>query len=304
MDFLALSVLAETAAAGSLAGAARRLRITPMAATRSLTGLEQELGVRLIHRTTRALALTDEGQAFLPHAQALLEEQAAAYASVKPSIEGASGLLRLTASVAFGRKVVAPVIVDFMRDNPRVSVDLLMTDRVVDIVPAGIDLAVRIAKLTDSSLVARELADNPRGLFASADYFERNGRPEKLADLRRHSCLAITGTTHWSFRTSDRLVNTKIDGRFSANSIEGLLQICMGGLGLANLSAWFVKDELFSGSLQEVVLADADPEPLSVWAVYPTRRMVPAKVRLFIDALAVSLNGHAPAPMSQASTEV
>ena len=170
MEFSALAVLVETASSGSLAAAARRLRITPMAATRSLSGLEQELGVRLLHRTTRALALTEEGQAFLPHAQALLEARDAAQASVGPATGNAAGLLRLTSSVAFGRKVVAPVIAEFMRNNPAVNVDLLMTDSVVDIIPAGIDLAIRIAKLTDSSLVARELAPNPRGLFATSGY--------------------------------------------------------------------------------------------------------------------------------------
>ncbi len=288
MDFCALSVLVEAQAAGSLAGAARRLRIAPMTATRSLAELEAELGVRLVHRTTRALALTSEGMAFLPHAQKLLDAREAALASVRPS-EGAAGLLRLTASVAFGRKIVAPVVVGFMRDNPEVAVDLLMTDDVVDIVPAGIDLAVRIAKLSDSGLVARELAANPRRLLASVDYIKRHGIPRTLGELGQHSCLAITGTTHWAFRTDDRLVNRKITGRFTANSIEGLLQICLGGLGIANLSAWFVEAELAGGTLREVRLADAEPEPLSVWAVYPTRVMVPPKVRLFIDALAASL---------------
>ena len=148
---------------------------------------------------------------------------------------------------------------------------------------------MRIAKLSDSGLVARELAANPRRLLASADYIKRHGLPESLADLGRHSCLAVTGTTHWAFRTKDRLVNRKIGGRFSANSIEGLLQTCLGGLGIANLSAWFVEAELAGGALREVRLADAEPEPLSVWAVYPTRIMVPSKVRLFIDAMAARL---------------
>ena len=176
-----------------------------------------------------------------------------------------------------------------MRDNPQVAVDLLMTDDVVDIVSAGIDLAVRIAKLSDTGLVARELALNPRRLLASADYLERHGVPRTLTELRQHNCLAITGTTQWAFQTADRIVRQKIGGRFSANSIEGLLQACLGGLGIANLSAWFVEAELVDGSLREIRLTDAEPEPLSVWAVYPTRVMVPPKVRLFIDALAENL---------------
>lgn len=289
MDVLALSVLVEIAGGSSLAKTARLLRIAPMSVSRRLAALEKELGVRLVHRTTRALALTDEGQVFLPHAKALLDEHAAAYASVRPSGKGAVGLLRLTTSVAFGRKVVAPIIVDFMRDNPAVKVDLLMTDHLVDIVADGVDLAVRIANLKDSSLIARRLSDNPRLLIASPAYLDRHGTPTTLDDLTKHECVVISGTTHWSFTSEGRLHHAKIDGRFSANSIEGLLQACIGSLGIANLSAWFVQDEIRSGAVRCIRLVDAEPEELGVWAVYPSSRMVPAKVRLFIEALELRL---------------
>lgn len=285
MDFLALSVFAEIAEGSSLAKAARTLRIAPMSASRQLSALERDLGVRLVHRNTRSLALTAEGQAFLRHARALLEERTAAYASVRPATEGASGLLRLTTSAAFGRKIVAPMIADFMRTNPAVKVDLLMTDSLVDIVSEGLDLAIRIANLADSSLVARSLGDNPRVLVASPDYLERNGAPASSKDLAEHECLAISGTRHWSFQAPGRSFQAKIDGRFSANSIEGLLQGCIGGLGIANLSVWFVRDELNKGTVRRVELEDSIPAPLNVWAVYPTSRMVPTKVRLFVDAL-------------------
>lgn len=289
MDFLALSILAEVAGGSSLSKAARTLRITPMAATRQLSALEKEVGARLVHRTTRALALTPEGLSFLPHARALLEERASAYASVRPVTEGGFGLLRLTSSAAFGRKVIAPMIPDFMRANPALKVDLMMTDALVDLVTGGLDLAIRIAKLNDSSLVARRLADNPRVLLASPDYLEQYGAPSTLGDLSRHECLATSGTTHWSFKTPEHLITARIEGRFSANSIEGLLQACMGGLGIANLSLWFVRDEIADGRVKVIELQDAVPEPLDVWAVYPTSRMIPSKVRLFIDALAARL---------------
>lgn len=289
MNFLALSILTEVAAGSSLSGAARTLRISPMAATRQLSALEQDVGVRLVHRTTRAIALTAEGQAFLPHAQALLDERSAAYASVRPVTEGAFGLLRLTASVAFSRKVMVPMIADFMSANPAVKVDLTMTDDLVDLVNEGLDLAIRIANLTDSSLVARRLAGNPRLLLASPDYLERHGAPRTLADLEAHDCLPISRTARWAFRASGQPLSAKIGGRFSANSIEGLLQACVAGLGIANLSAWFVRDEIAAGRLKVIELVDAVPEHLDVWAVYPSSRMVPVKVRLFIDALAARL---------------
>jgi DNA-binding transcriptional LysR family regulator len=290
MDFLTLSVFVEAAGAGSLAAAARRLRIAPMAATRHLAALEKELGVRLMHRTTRSLALTNEGQTFLPHAQALLEEHDAALASMRQAASGASGLLRVTASSSFGRKVLAPAAVAFMKANPDVRVDLLLTDSVVDIVSEGLDLAVRIAKLSDTSLIARRLAPNPRGLFASPEYLRARRPPSTLADLRNHECLAIMGTTHWSFSGPDRTAAVKIDGRFTASTIEGVYQACIGGLGIALLSEWMAKEGLASGALAEVRLTDAAPEMLAIWAIYPTRRMVPAKVRLFIDALSSALN--------------
>lgn len=260
-----------------------------MSATRRLSSLEKELGVRLVHRTTRAIALTPEGQAFLPHARVLLEERAAAYASIKPAGDAASGVLRLTTSVAFGRKIATPLIVQFARDNPALKVELLMTDDLVDIVKEGLDLAVRIANLSDSSLTARRLAESPRMLLASPEYLNRRGRPRKLEELSSHDCLPISGATHWSFRTGGKTRQVRVEGRFSANSIEGLLQACVGGLGVANLSSWFVQEEIRRGSLQQVELADATPQELGVWALYPTRHFLPAKTRLFIDALAARL---------------
>lgn len=289
MDFLALAVLVETASAGSLAAAARRLRIAPMAASRALAGLEQELGVRLVHRTTRALALTDDGQVFLPHAQALLEEKDAALASVRPSSDGASGLLRLSCSAAFGRKIANPALVDFMAANPQVRVDLMVVDTVIDMVAEGVDLAIRIATLPDSNLVARRLADNPCLLVAAPAYLERHGQPRTLADLRHHQCLTTPTRSHWIFDSEGRKARVKADGRYTASSIEAIHQACVGGLGIADLSAWNVREEIARGLLEPITLADAEPEPLAIWAVYPTRRLVPPKVRLFIEALSATL---------------
>jgi DNA-binding transcriptional LysR family regulator len=218
-------------------------------------------------------------------AQALVEGEAVALASLRGTAAGASGLLRLTASLAFGRQVVAPLAVEFMKANPEVKIDLLLTDSLVDIVADGIDLAVRIADLADSSLIAKRLADNPRLLVASPAYIEGFGTPTELARLQRHECLTVSGSSHWDFRSGDMSRRVKVLGRFTANSIDAIHEACRGGLGIANLSHWDVRQDLEEGALVKVSLADAHPEPLSIWAVYPSRRMVPAKVRLFIDAL-------------------
>ncbi|MCB4770694.1 LysR family transcriptional regulator [Ancylobacter sp. Lp-2] len=293
MDFDALAVLVETASAGSLAGAARRLRLSPMGATRLLAGLEKELGVRLVHRTTRALSLTDDGLSFLPHAEALLEERAAALASLRGRQGGASGLLRLSASLAFGRQVVAPLVVEFMAAHPQVTVDLQLSDSVVDIVAEGLDLAIRIAPLDDSSLIAQRLTDNPRWLVAAPGYLERRGAPGDLAELAGHECLTVSAVPHWSFRVGTAMRRVKVAGRFSANSVDAIHAACRGGLGIANLSDWNLHDDIARGLLRRVQLADAVPEPLSIWAVYPTRRLVPAKVRQFIEALSQRLKADA-----------
>ncbi|QCN99410.1 LysR family transcriptional regulator (plasmid) [Azospirillum argentinense] len=289
MDLAGLAVLVEAAQAGSLAGAARRLGISPLMATRRLAALEEAMGARLMQRTTRSLALTPEGEAMLPFAQAMLENEAAARASVRPSSAGASGLLRLTASAAFGRKVVVPVVADFLTDNPQVSVDLLLTDTVVDIVGQGIDLAIRIAHLKDSALIARRLADNPRGLYATPGYLAARGTPATIADLAEHECLCLSGTTHWSFVGDGRERRIRVRGRFTANSIEGLRDICLAGLGIAVLSEWDVRDEVARGALVALTLSDGALEPLAVWGVHPSARFVPPKVRLFMDALAKAL---------------
>ena len=280
-----VAVLLEAVQAGSLAAAARRLRITPMLASRRLAELEQEVGARLVHRTTRALSLTVEGEAFLPHAQALLEEEALARAAVHPNPAGVTGMLRVTASVPFGRKVVSPLVPDVLRQHPGLQVDLLLSDSVVDIVAQGIDLAIRIAPLRENTLVARRLADNPRGLYAAPAYAAEHGLPTAPAELARHRCLALTGMSHWSFQSGGRAVRQRIAGPFTSSSVEALHQACLGGLGIAMLSHWDVREDIAQGHLLPIPMDGWAPELLAIWAVYPTARLVPPKVRLFIAAL-------------------
>ena len=285
MDALSLAVFVEAVSVGSLAGAARRLGIEALAASRGLAALERQLGVRLMQRSTRSLSLTPEGEIFLPHAQALLEAEAAALASVSPRAGEAVGLLRVTASAAFGRKVLVPFAARFMPLHPELKLDVLMTDRVVDLVGEGLDLAIRIAPLPDSQLIARQLAASPRLLVAAPGYLAARGAPAVLDDLSAHECLCLSGQTHWSFRRQEVAVAHRVAGRFTASSIEGVLQACLGGMGIALMSEWAVRDELAAGALVPLPLRDAVAEALAISAVYPSRRLVPAKVRLFIEAL-------------------
>ena len=289
IDLINIAVLVEAVQAGSLAAAARRLRITPMLASRRLAELEEQLGARLLHRTTRSLSLTAEGEAFLPHARLLLEEEAAARLSVRPGPAGVTGMLRVTASVPFGRKVVAPLVPGVLREHPGLQVDLLLSDGIVDIVAQWIDLAIRIAPLRENALVARRLADNPRRLYASPAYAAEHGLPATPAELARHRCLALTGASHWNFLAGGRALRQRIMGPFTSSSVEALHQACLGGLGIAMLSEWDVEEEVAVGHLLPVPLGPWQPEALAIWAVYPTARLVPPKVRLFIAALEARL---------------
>jgi DNA-binding transcriptional LysR family regulator len=226
---------------------------------------------------------------FLPHAQALLEDKNNALADLFPEGTHLSGRLRITASAGFGRKIVAPMLTRFMQQHPALQVDLLATDEQVDIVGKGIDVALRIAPLRDNRLVAHRLCHNPRDLCASAAYLAANGYPKSFNDLAAHSCLTTSDTVHWSFEQGEQRYKQKVSGRFSANSIEAIFEACLGGLGIANLSRWYVEPAFREGKLVRIVLEDAHPESLAVWAVYPTSRLIPAKVRKFVEALEAEL---------------
>lgn len=285
MDTRDLAILVHAARTGSLSAAARWLEITPMIASRRLAALERQVGVRLMHRTTRAVSLTPEGESFLEYALAMLETEESARASVAPVGTGVSGLLRVTAPAALGRKVIAPLVPLMLEKNPGMRIDLHLTDSVVDIVAAGFDVAVRIGRLQDSSLIARRLAANIRLLCASPAYLARAGTPEKAADLADHECLTLTSVSHWPFDVGGRRREVKIDGRFSSSSIEAVHAACAHGMGLALLSSWDVDEDVRSGDLRIISLRDAKPQELAISVVYPTSRMVPRKVELFIQTL-------------------
>jgi DNA-binding transcriptional LysR family regulator len=286
LDTEDLAVFVHAAAAGSLSEAARRLSTTPAAASRRLAALEGRLGARLMHRTTRSVALTGEGEAFLPHAQAVLDAEAAGRAALASGREEAAGLLRVTAPANFGRRVVAPLVPLLLAEHPGLRVELLLTDGVVDIVAEGIDLAVRIARLRDSALIARRLAESPVLLCAAPAYLARAGTPRRLADLAAHDCLVLGGGGHWTFELGGRARRqVRVSGRFNSNSLDAVREACLGGAGLALFSAWDVAEELERGALVAVALDALPPQELAIWAVYPTARLLPRKVRVFVSAL-------------------
>ncbi|MDO1585296.1 LysR family transcriptional regulator [Rhizobium oryzicola] len=284
-------VFVTAASAGSLSAAARRLGLTPMTATRRLASLEAALNVRLMQRTTRSLSLTPEGEAFLPYAQAMVENSELALAHLHDGEGHASGLLRVSVPIAFGRKFVAPIVPALLEKNPKLRITLDMNDALPDLVATGMDLAIRIARLRDNQLIAQKLADNPRFLVASPDYLQRRGTPQTTQDIVNHDCLPLSNATHWTFQGESGERLARLNVRFSASSIEGCHAACLAGGGIALLSHWNIAEDIRLGRLVPIQLEDASPETLAIWAVYPTTRLVLPKVRVFIASLREALHG-------------
>lgn len=291
-DVVLFSAIVTT---GSLSAAGRQVGLSPMAVSRRLAALERELGVRLIHRTTRSVALTADGETFLPLAQTMLEAREAATVAFSERHEGLSGVLRVTAPHRIGRALVVPLVVRLMAENPRLKVDLTFSDGIVDIVAAGIDVALRVATLQASELVAVRLADNPRILCAAPGYLTAHGYPKRLADLDAHACLTLHAMDAWAFHQDGHPVARRIKGRLAASSVDTVHAACIAGAGLALLTYWDVAQDLADGTLRTVALKDAEPEPLAIWAVLPTRQHMPARVRRFIDGLKSALLASLPA---------
>lgn len=282
--FKQITAFVGVATKGSLSAAAQAEGVTPAIIGRRLDALETRLGVRLIVRTTRKLSLTFEGQAFLEDCQRVLNDLANAEASVSLGGVKASGHLKVSAPAGFGRRHVAPLVAQFLEINPEVTVNLDLSDRLVDLVNEGVDCAVRVGELTDSSLVSLRLAENQRVVVGSPDYLARYGAPETLADLARHNCLSLGQQRGWTFRDSGETVNIKVSGALECNDGAVLHDWVLQGKGLAWRSMWEVGADLKSGRLTAVLGEFAAP-PTGIYAVFPQRRNLPLRVRLFMDFL-------------------
>jgi DNA-binding transcriptional LysR family regulator len=275
-------------AKGSLTAAAKAEGVAPAIIGRRIGGLEQRLGVKLLLRTTRRISLTHEGSAFLEACQRLLADLANAEASVSAGGVKASGHLRITAPAGFGRRHVAPLVPRFVERHPDVSVSLNLSDRVVDIVNEGVDCAVRVGDLPDSSLVSVRLADNRRLCVATPAYLARAGTPQHPADLERHECLTLSSdasqTRGWTFVIDGAPTHLRPRGRLDCSDGQVLHDWCLAGLGIAWRSTWEVEDEIASGALQSL-LEDFRAPPNGIYAVFAQRKHLALRVRLWIDFL-------------------
>jgi len=277
---------------GSLTAAAKAEGVAPAIVGRRLDALEQRLGVKLLVRTTRRMTLTQEGTAFLEDCQRLITDLGNAEASVSAGGLQASGHLRLTAPAGFGRRHVAPLVPLFRELHPEVTVSLNLSDRVINMAGEGFDCAVRVGDLPDSSLVSVRLADNRRMCVATPAYLARHGRPAQPADLQRFDCLTLSSdasqTRGWAFTVPKadgrEVIHLKPSGPLDCSDGQVLHDWCLGGWGIAWRSTWEVEAEIASGLLVPVLEEFAAP-PNGIYAVFPERKHMALRLRLWIDFL-------------------
>lgn len=275
----------SVATRGSLSSAARAEGVTPAVIGRRIDALESRLGVRLLMRSTRSIALTFEGSAFLEDCQRILNDLANAEASVSLGGVKASGHLRVSAPAGFGRQHVAPLLRSFLDANPDVSCSLDLSDRLVDLVNENIDCAIRIGELADSSLVSLRLGDNRRVVVAAPEFLMRHGTPQTPEDLLRFDCLTLGQQRGWMFqRENGETLTLKVSGRLECNDGAVLHEWALAGRGLAWRSLWEVEADLRSGRL--VTVLDQHAAPLmGIYALFPQRKHLALRVRLLIDHL-------------------
>lgn len=291
-QFKQISTFTEVANRGSLSAAARAEGVAPAMISRRLDALEERLGVKLLQRTTRKIALTNEGEAFLEDCQRILSELQEAEAAVSERSAHATGQLTVSAPAGFGRQHVAPLIPSYLTEHRDVKVILSLNDRVVDLIGEGIDIAIRIATLTDSNLVGVKLADNKRAVVASPDYLKRYGVPKKLDDLYQHNCLAFNSDGSqrgWTFRQNGKNIVMKVDGNMICNDGQVLHDWALSGKGLAWRSMWEVGSEIESGKLV-TVLDEFTAPGNDIYAVFAQRRHLPLRIRSFVDFLRHTYN--------------
>jgi DNA-binding transcriptional LysR family regulator len=292
--FAHMQIFVGVVETGSISAAAERLNLAKSAVSRRLAELEAHLGVSLIQRTTRRLNLTDSGRAYYARCVAILADVEEAESDVSQAHGALKGRLKLALPLSFGLLHLAPLIQDFMTQHPDVRFELDFNDRQIDLMQEGFDLAIRIATLADSSLIARRLAPIRHVVCASPGYLARHGTPHTAADLAQHDCLAYSNVRDpglWSYRGPDgQPGQVRVPVRLAASSGEFLIRAAIAGEGLVQLPTFYVHEALLTGQLTQLLADHTWPE-LSAYAVYPPTRHLSSRARVLIDFLAERLAG-------------
>lgn len=281
----AMAVFAQVVADGSFSAAAQTLRLTPSAVSKQIARLEARLGVRLFHRTTRSLSLTGEGKAYFETCRRILNEIDEAEAAISANRGQPRGMLRINAATAVGRDTVAPVVSELLLLHPELQVELTLSDHIIDIVREGVDVAIRIAALTDSSLIARKLRPVHRQIIASPQYLARYGAPATPKDLSGHNCLVFEGLTDWRFDTPNGPATVRVSGNFQTNDAAAMRAAAVHHLGIARIASFYIADEVSAGRLIPVLTQFRTAEATAIYAVYSPGRHLSPKVRAFVDLL-------------------
>jgi DNA-binding transcriptional LysR family regulator len=280
-----LEIFARVVTAGSMSAAGRELSLSPAVISKRISHLEERLGARLFHRTTRHLQLSETGRGFYERVVNILASIEEAEAFVARGNTQPGGVLRLTAPAAFSRLHIAPHLSGFIKQYPGLTIEIVATDLVLDIVKEGIDLAIRIAELEDSSLVVRKLAPCRRLFCVSPEYLSEYGEPKTLKELDKHKIL-VESHNIWRLEGPEGYVTMKPSGDIKTNSTEIIHQGVVSGLGVALCSTWLVREELIAGKLIPILPQYREAPTIAVHAVYACKQYIPAKLRVFIDYLA------------------
>jgi len=280
-----LEIFARVVTAGSMSAAGRELDLSPAVVSKRISHLETRLGTRLFHRTTRQLQLTETGRGFYERVVQILATVQEAEAFVSSGHERAGGSLKITAPTGFSRMHIAPYLGKFLKQYPDLSIEIIATDHILDIVREGIDVAIRTSELDDSSLVAKKLAPCRRLFCATPDYLKEHGTPKTLADLSKHKIIVENNAT-WRLQGPEGITSLKLSGEIKTNSSEIVYQALLAGCGIALRSTWQIRDELLSKKLVHILPQYREAPGVAVYAIYPDKQYVPVRLRVFVDFLA------------------
>ena len=280
-----ITLFTRIAMLGNISMAGKELGLSPAVSSTHMNKLEMDLGVRLIHRTTRRVSLTEEGEAFLPHALNILESVDSARAAIGSGSINPRGKLRVAASASFGRMHLMPALEPFLQRYTELRVDMHLSDSVVDMVEGGFDVAIRDSALKDSSMIARKITPVTRILCASPTYIARHGEPKTPEDLLNHHCVSLMGLETWVLNTPDGPKSINTNNVLRTDNGEAARDACINGLGITISSDWCCYQQIRRGELIQVLKDYPLVTNTAIWAMYPSSRMLAPKVRVFIDHL-------------------
>ena len=282
---LSMSVFRRVAETGSFSEVAREMKLSQPTVSKHVAALESRLTVKLLNRSTRSLSLTDVGKHYYDRCVHILDELHETESTLRNQQSQPTGTLRINTPVTFGELNIVPHLWQFLSEYPDLKIDLIMDDHYVDLVKEGVDMAIRVGPMTDSSLISRKIGDSPRVVVASHEYLAVNGEPGNLQDLKKHNCIVymlLTTFNEWHFSGPHGKETLRVNGRFSVNNPRTIRQAVIAGQGIAVTPMWLISESIKAGQVK-VILDKYTPTPLEIHAIYPDRRFVPAKVSCFID---------------------